>query len=61
MHRAHPYDPNTLRELRASRISGEPESELAPTFADPRAAQFHPSTSNESSRNQRRERVSSAQ
>lgn len=52
MHRARPYDPKYKRVLRASRISGEPESELAPTFADPRANAFHPSSSNESSLNQ---------
>ena len=49
MHRARPYDTNYPRALRASRISGEPETELAPTFADPRAAAFEPSSSNESS------------
>ncbi len=49
MHRARPYDTNHPRVLRASRISGEPETELAPTFADPRAAAFEPSSSNESS------------
>ena len=49
MHRARPYDTNHARILRASRISGEPESELAPTFADHRAADFHPSSTNESS------------
>ena len=52
MHRARPYDTNHLRVLRASRISGEPESELAPTFADPRAGAFHPSTTNISSLHQ---------
>lgn len=50
MHRARPYDTTHKRALRASRISGEPESELAPTFADPRAEYFEPSQSNESSR-----------
>ncbi len=50
MHRARPYDANQPRVLRASRISGEPASELAPTFADERAAAFKPSSSNESSR-----------
>ena len=58
MHRARPYDPNHTRILRASRISGEPESELAPTFADPRAEAFHPSSTNESSLNQPREAAS---
>jgi len=49
MHRARPYDASCPRALRASRISGEPESELAPTFADERAERFQPSASNESS------------
>ena len=49
MHRARPYDTNQPRILRASRISGEPESELAPTFADHRASDLHPSSINESS------------
>ena len=49
MHRARPYDTNQPRVLRASRISGEPESELAPTFADHRASDFRPSSNNESS------------
>ena len=48
MHRARPYDPSHPRVLRASRIAGEPESELAPTFADPKADAFHPTPSNES-------------
>ena len=48
MHRARPYDTKHVRVLRASRIAGEPESELAPTFADPRAEAYNPSTSNES-------------
>ncbi len=49
MHRARPYNTGRPRVLRASRIAGEPESELAPTFADQRAAAFHPSSSNKSS------------
>ena len=60
MHRARPYNTNHPRMLRASRISGEPESELAPTFADPRAEAFHPTTSNESSINQQQEAVGSS-
>ena len=48
MHRARPYDTNHPRVLRASRIAGEPETELAPTYPDPRAEAFHPTTSNES-------------
>jgi alpha-ketoglutarate-dependent taurine dioxygenase len=43
MHRACPYDPKHPRHLRGTRISGEPESELAPTFADDRAAAYRPS------------------
>jgi alpha-ketoglutarate-dependent taurine dioxygenase len=48
MHRACPYDPEHPRHLRGSRISGDPASELAPTFADPRAAGFNPSDRNKS-------------
>ena len=51
MHRARPYDTRHARVLRACRIAGEPESELAPTFADPRAEAFHPTSDNESSLN----------
>ena len=50
MHRARPYDANYPRVLRASRISGEPATELAPTFVDERASGFSRSSSNESSR-----------
>lgn len=46
MHRACPYDPNYPRHLRGSRVSGDPASELAPTYADPRAAGYRPSASN---------------
>lgn len=49
LHRGRPFDINYPRMLRASRISGEPASELAPTFADPRAEAFKPSQSNASS------------
>jgi alpha-ketoglutarate-dependent taurine dioxygenase len=49
MHRACPYDTNYPRALRASRISGEPDTELAPTVLDERADGFQPSSSNESS------------
>jgi alpha-ketoglutarate-dependent taurine dioxygenase len=48
MHRACPYDPSQPRHLRGSRVSGDPASELAPTFADPRAVAFNPSGSNRS-------------
>jgi alpha-ketoglutarate-dependent taurine dioxygenase len=37
MHRARPFDMRFPRVLRASRISGDPRTELAPTAADPRA------------------------
>ncbi len=46
MHRARPYDHKHARVLRGTRISGDPGTELAPTFADPRAESFTPSTSN---------------
>jgi len=49
MHRARPFDTNFARIMRASRISGEPESEFASTFADPRADGFRPTASNKSS------------
>ncbi|MDA1074044.1 MAG: TauD/TfdA family dioxygenase [Proteobacteria bacterium] len=49
MHRARPYDPKHPRALRASRISGDPASELAPTFADTRASSYKPTSSNISS------------
>jgi alpha-ketoglutarate-dependent taurine dioxygenase len=48
LHRACPYDPQYPRVLRGTRISGDPATELAPTFADTRADAFKPSTSNES-------------
>ena len=43
------FDTNFHRVLRATRISGEPETELASTFADPRADAFRPTASNRSS------------
>jgi alpha-ketoglutarate-dependent taurine dioxygenase len=48
MHRARPYDPAQPRHLRGSRVSGDPASELAPTFADPRAADYRPAAHNKS-------------
>jgi alpha-ketoglutarate-dependent taurine dioxygenase len=48
MHRARPFDTSYPRVLRGTRIAGEPESELAQTFVDERAAAFNPSTSNTS-------------
>jgi alpha-ketoglutarate-dependent taurine dioxygenase len=44
MRRARPYDTSCARVLRGTRISGEPETELAPTFADKRADGFQPAT-----------------
>ncbi len=48
MHRARPYDAAYPRELRGTRIAGDPATELAPTYADPRAEGFKPSSSNHS-------------
>ena len=49
MHRARPYDPHYPRVLRGTRISGDPATELAPTFEDDRAGAYKPSSSNASS------------
>ena len=46
MHRARPYDFSETRILQATRISGDPASELAPTDRDKRASGFEPSASN---------------
>lgn len=46
MHRARPFDMRLPRVLRASRISGDPRTELAPTIADPRADGYRATTSN---------------
>jgi alpha-ketoglutarate-dependent taurine dioxygenase len=46
MHRARPYDFNQPRILQATRIAGDPASELAPTGRDERASDFRPSASN---------------
>lgn len=46
MHRSRPYDPNYARVLLGARVSGEPASELAPTYADERASAFNPSNNN---------------
>jgi alpha-ketoglutarate-dependent taurine dioxygenase len=48
MHRARPFDMRLPRVLRASRISGDPRTELAPTVADPRADGYRATTSNKS-------------
>ena len=42
MHRAAPYDTSYPRVLQSSRISGDPITEMAPTFADPLAERFEP-------------------
>jgi len=46
LHRARPYDKSQPRALRHVRVAGEPESELATTGQDERAAAFEPSASN---------------
>jgi len=46
LHRARPYDRGEPRVLQATRIAGDPATELAPTTRDERAAGFQPSTSN---------------
>ena len=48
MHRARPFDMRFPRVLRASRISGDPRTELAPAVADPRADGYRTTTSNKS-------------
>ena len=42
MHRACPYDTSFPRVLRGSRIAGDRDTELAPTFADALAERFAP-------------------
>lgn len=49
MHRARPYDFSERRVLRGTRIAGDPETELAPTFPDERADAYRPSQTNRSS------------
>ena len=46
MHRARPYDFNKPRVLQATRIAGDPATELAPTGRDDRASNFNPSATN---------------
>lgn len=46
MHRARPYDKTQARVLIGTRIAGDVETELAPTFADERASAYHPSQVN---------------
>ena len=48
MHRACPFDTKYPRKLVGTRISGDGETELAPTFQDERALAFKPTTSNAS-------------
>jgi alpha-ketoglutarate-dependent taurine dioxygenase len=47
MHRARPYDFNQTRIMQATRIAGDPASDLAPTARDDRASGFKPATTNE--------------
>ena len=46
MHRARPYDYSQTRILQATRVAGDPASELAPTARDERASGFEPSAMN---------------
>jgi alpha-ketoglutarate-dependent taurine dioxygenase len=46
LHRARPYDYGKARVMQATRIAGDPASELAPTDRDERASGFEPSASN---------------
>ena len=46
LHRARPYDRAEPRVLQATRIAGDPATELAATAPDERAAAFQPSASN---------------
>lgn len=46
VHRARPYDFNEPRVMQATRIAGDPATELAPTGRDERASGFRPSASN---------------
>lgn len=46
MHRARPYDFSETRIMQATRIAGDPESELAPTAMDHHVGVFEPSTTN---------------
>lgn len=46
LHRARPYDFNEPRVLQATRIAGDPATELAPTGRDERASAFQPAASN---------------
>lgn len=47
MHRARPYNKREARVLIGTRIAGDVDTELAPTFADARASGFNPSRTNE--------------
>jgi len=46
LHRARPYDVSQARIVRATRIAGDPETELAETAPDERAAGYEPGTVN---------------
>lgn len=45
MHRARPYNPDHVRILRGTRISGDPDTEGAPGYADEHADAFRPQES----------------
>ena len=47
MHRARPYDFNETRIMQATRIAGDPATDLAATARDDRASGFKPATTNE--------------
>jgi len=47
LHRARPYDFGEARVMQATRIAGDPESDLAPTYRDDRASGFKPTKTNE--------------
>lgn len=47
LHRARPYDTSQPRVMLATRIAGDPATELAPTVRDERASGFVPSQVNE--------------
>ena len=46
MHRARPYDFNETRIMQATRIAGDPATDLAATARDERASGFKPATDN---------------
>jgi len=50
LHRARPYDTKESRVMLATRIAGDPNTELAPTFADNLASGFQPTSVNNQGR-----------